>query len=183
MRRITNACRIRRLRSVPPSYLPGSVFYPENRYSMAAYLFCKMRWFSYQGIWAPGLTNSTTAAINNKYRLLAFGTLDGECCVFGVDDVTGALVQSHKMVLDPKYYPGIRVGPINNVVWTPDGCALAMTWETGGLSIFSVFGSCLMCTLGGDYGVTTEGIRITVLIDGFKPCDLHDVNHEKCVGS
>ena len=23
---------------------------------------------NYQGIWAPGLTNSTTAAINNKYR-------------------------------------------------------------------------------------------------------------------
>ena len=61
---------------------------------------------TYQGIWAPGLTNSTTAAINNKYRLLAFGTLDGDCCVFGVDDVTGALVLSHKMILDPKYYPG-----------------------------------------------------------------------------
>jgi hypothetical protein len=34
-----------------------------------------------------------------------------------------------------------------------------MTWETGGLAVFSVFGSCLMCTLGGDYGVTTEGAR------------------------
>ena len=79
--------------------------------------------------------------------------------MFGVDDVTGALVLSHKMVLESKYYPGIKVGPINNVVWTPDGCALAMTWESGGLSIFSVFGSCLMCTLGGDYGVTPEGIR------------------------
>ena len=114
---------------------------------------------SYQGIWAPGLTNSTCAAINNKYRLLAFGTLDGDCNVFGVDDVTGALVLSHKMVLEQKYYPGIKVGPINNIVWTPDGCALALTWETGGLAIFSVFGSCLMCTLGGDYGVNSEGIR------------------------
>jgi len=114
---------------------------------------------NYQGIWAPGLTNSTTAAINNKYRLLAFGTLDGECLVFGVDDVTGALVLSHKMFLDKKHYPGVKVGPISNVVWTPDGCALAMTWESGGLSVFSVFGSCLMCTLGGDYGVTSDGIR------------------------
>ena len=79
--------------------------------------------------------------------------------VFGVDDVTGALVLSHKMFLDKKHYPGVKVGPISNVVWTPDGCALAMTWESGGLSVFSVFGSCLMCTLGGDYGVTSDGIR------------------------
>ena len=114
---------------------------------------------NYQGIWAPGLSNSTTAAINNKYRLLAFGTLDGDCSVFGVDDVTGALVLSHKMILEKKFYPGVKVGPINNLVWTPDGCALAVTWESGGLAVFSVFGSCLMCTLGGDFGVTAEGLR------------------------
>ena len=30
--------------------------------------------WSLKGIWAPGLNNATCVAVNNKYRLLAFGT-------------------------------------------------------------------------------------------------------------
>lgn len=43
-------------------------------------------------------------------------------------------------------------GAVSNLKWTPDGGALAMTWDKGGLAIWSVFGALLMCSLGWDYG-------------------------------
>ena len=46
-------------------------------------------------------------------------------------------------------------GGIQCLSWTPDGCAIAVAWSWachGGLAVWSVFGSLLMCTLGGDYG-------------------------------
>ena len=49
-------------------------------------------------------------------------------------------------------------GGIQCLSWTPDGCAIAVAWSwacLGGLAVWSVFGSLLMCTLGGDYGYLT----------------------------
>ena len=37
--------------------------------------------------------------------------------------------------------------------WTPDGTALAMTWSLGGFSLWSTFGSMIMCSLCWDYGI------------------------------
>ena len=42
-------------------------------------------------------------------------------------------------------------GPIRCMRWTPDGTALAVAWQNGGLSLWSVYGALLLCTLGGDY--------------------------------
>ena len=35
--------------------------------------------------------------------------------------------------------------------WTPDGTVLGMSWEGGGLSLWSVFGSLLTVSLRWDY--------------------------------
>lgn len=35
--------------------------------------------------------------------------------------------------------------------WSPDNSAVIVTWEYGGLSLWSVFGAQLICTLGGDF--------------------------------
>ena len=45
--------------------------------------------------------------------------------------------------------------------WTADGCALALAWTNGGMSMWSVFGALLMCTLGGDFGFVDEGISVS----------------------
>ena len=42
-------------------------------------------------------------------------------------------------------------GAIHCMRWTPDGTALAVAWHNGGLSLWSVYGALLLCTLGGDY--------------------------------
>ncbi|PSN48149.1 hypothetical protein C0J52_08719 [Blattella germanica] len=52
-------------------------------------------------------------------------------------------------------YPG-SPGGVQCIRWTPDGCAMAVSWEDGGLSLWSTFGALLMCTLGWDYGLHVD---------------------------
>lgn len=39
-------------------------------------------------------------------------------------------------------------GAVRELKWTTDGCALAMAWERGGFSLWSVFGALLLCSAG-----------------------------------
>nr|CAB3258799.1 protein RIC1 homolog [Phallusia mammillata] len=112
-----------------------------------------------RGIWAPGMVNATCVAVNNKYRLLAFGTSIGDCCVYAIDDVTGSLTLSHTISLSPTQYPNIckSVGAVLKMEWSPDGSALALSWLHGGVSVWSVFGSCLFCTLASDRSHSSDG--------------------------
>lgn len=48
-------------------------FSPENEAENITHDTDVVAWNA-KGIWAPGLNNATCVAINNKYRLLAFGT-------------------------------------------------------------------------------------------------------------
>lgn len=45
---------------------------------------------------------------------------------------------------------------MKNIKWTPDGCAMAVSWENGGIALWSTFGALLMCTLGWDYGLNVD---------------------------
>lgn len=115
------------------------------------------------GLWARDLSSATCVAINHRYRLIAFGCTNGESLVYGFDDLTGSLQLSHKLVLSSKDYPDTiqATGGIQCLSWTPDGCAIAVAWSWachGGLAVWSVFGSLLMCTLGGDYGTSQEAV-------------------------
>ncbi|XP_073227336.1 guanine nucleotide exchange factor subunit RIC1-like isoform X3 [Porites lutea] len=115
------------------------------------------------GLWARDLSSATCVTINHRYRLIAFGCTNGECLVYGFDDLTGALQLSHKLVLSSKDYPDTiqTTGGVQCLSWTPDGCAIAVAWSWachGGLAVWSVFGSLLMCTLGGDYGTSQEAV-------------------------
>lgn len=40
--------------------------------------------------------------------------------------------------------------------WSPDSCVLAMCWKSGGVSLWSVFGALLMCSLAWDYGLSVD---------------------------
>ncbi|XP_078352736.1 guanine nucleotide exchange factor subunit RIC1-like isoform X2 [Oculina patagonica] len=115
------------------------------------------------GLWARDLTSATCVAINHRYRLIAFGCTNGESLVYGFDDLTGGLQLSHRLILSSKDYPDAvqATGGIQCLSWTPDGCAIAVAWSWachGGLAVWSVFGSLLMCTLGGDYGTSQEAV-------------------------
>nr|XP_039247994.1 guanine nucleotide exchange factor subunit RIC1-like [Styela clava] len=113
------------------------------------------------GIWANGLTKAVCCAVNNRYRLMAFGTTKGSCEVYSMDDVLGSLQFSHQMALSPKFYPSVykNTGTVTDMQWTPDGCALALSWKLGGFSIWSVYGACLVCTLSADHAFTVDGAR------------------------
>ncbi|XP_072019324.1 guanine nucleotide exchange factor subunit RIC1-like [Amphiura filiformis] len=117
-------------------------------------------------VWAPEVSNACCVAINHKYRLIVFGLTNGQGIVFTVDEITGALLVSHRLSLSSCDFPdGCQAaGPVTCLRWTPDGCALALGWHNGGLSMWSVFGALLMCTLGGDFGNYSDSGRLPLQI-------------------
>ncbi|GFO03263.1 ric1 homolog, rab6a gef complex partner 1 [Plakobranchus ocellatus] len=110
------------------------------------------------GVWAQEVNDAATVAVNHRYRLIAFGCFSGDGIVYHLDEAVGALEISHRLVISSKEFPdaGLIAGPVTCMKWTPDGTALALAWKNGGLSLWSVFGSLLLCTLGGDYSTSTD---------------------------
>ncbi|XP_066474467.1 guanine nucleotide exchange factor subunit RIC1 isoform X1 [Tiliqua scincoides] len=113
------------------------------------------------GIWAQDVLDGTCVAVNNKYRLMAFGCANGSVQVYTIDNTTGAMQLSHKLELTPKQYPDIwnKTGAVKLIRWSPDSCVVMVTWECGGLSLWSVFGAQLICTLGGDFAYRSDGTK------------------------
>lgn len=111
------------------------------------------------GVWAQDVSTAVSVAVNHRYRLIAFGCKNGDGVVYHLDEAVGALDVSHKLVISSKEFPdaGTVAGSVTCMKWTPDGTALALAWKNGGLSLWSVFGSLLLCTLGGEYSVSESG--------------------------
>ncbi|XP_062868296.1 guanine nucleotide exchange factor subunit RIC1 [Trichomycterus rosablanca] len=112
-----------------------------------------------QGVWAADVTDGTCVAVNNKYRLMAFGCASGSVLVYMIDNTTGSMQLSHKLELSPKHYPDIhnKTGPVKMIRWSPDCSVVMVTWLCGGLSLWSVFGAHLVCTLGEDFTCCSDG--------------------------
>uniref|UniRef100_W5UAU8 Protein RIC1 homolog n=1 Tax=Ictalurus punctatus TaxID=7998 RepID=W5UAU8_ICTPU len=114
-----------------------------------------------QGVWAADVTDGTCVAVNNQYRLMAFGCASGSVLVYMIDNTTGSMQLSHKLELSPKHYPDIhnKTGPIKLIRWSPDCSVVMVTWACGGLSMWSVFGAHLVCTLGEDFTYRSDGTK------------------------
>nr|XP_034362351.1 RAB6A-GEF complex partner protein 1 isoform X3 [Arvicanthis niloticus] len=113
------------------------------------------------GVWPQDVIDGTCVAVNNKYRLMAFGCASGSVQVYTIDNTTGAMLLSHKLELTAKQYPDIwnKTGAVKLIRWSPDNSAVIITWECGGLSLWSVFGAQLICTLGGDFAYRSDGTK------------------------
>ncbi|XP_060791555.1 guanine nucleotide exchange factor subunit RIC1 [Neoarius graeffei] len=114
-----------------------------------------------QGVWAADVTDGTCVAVNNKYRLMTFGCASGSVLVYMIDNTTGSMQLSHKLELSPKHYPDIhnKTGPVKLIRWSPDCSVVMVTWACGGLSMWSVFGAHLVCTLGEDFTYRSDGTK------------------------
>jgi RAB6A-GEF complex partner protein 1 len=75
--------------------------------------------------------------------------------VYIVDDVTGGLELSHRMSLSSKDFPG-SPGFVREMKWTPDFSAMILCWSTGGISLWSTYGTMLMSSLAWDYGLNAD---------------------------
>lgn len=78
--------------------------------------------------------------------------------MYTIDDLTGGLELSHTLLLSAKDYPG-EPGHVRELKWTADGCAVILSWNNGGISLWSTYGSTLMCSLGWDYGLNVDLVR------------------------
>uniref|UniRef100_A0A2K5KQY0 Guanine nucleotide exchange factor subunit RIC1 n=1 Tax=Cercocebus atys TaxID=9531 RepID=A0A2K5KQY0_CERAT len=108
------------------------------------------------GVWPQDVVDGTCVAVNNKYRLMAFGCVSGSVQVYTIDNSTGAMLLSHKLELTAKQYPDIwnKTGAVKLMRWSPDNSVVIVTWEYGGLSLWSVFGAqliyvILVCVITG----------------------------------
>ncbi|XP_026052725.1 RAB6A-GEF complex partner protein 1-like [Carassius auratus] len=114
-----------------------------------------------QGVWAADVSDGTCVAVNNKYRLMAFGCASGAVLVYMIDSSTGSMQLSHKLELTPKHYPDMwnKTGSVKMLRWSPDCSVVMVTWDCGGLSLWSVFGAHLICTLGEDFSCHSDGTK------------------------
>uniref|UniRef100_A0A8C7K8I1 Protein RIC1 homolog n=1 Tax=Oncorhynchus kisutch TaxID=8019 RepID=A0A8C7K8I1_ONCKI len=119
------------------------------------------RFTQLQGVWAADVTDGTCVAVNNKYRLMAFGCASGSVLVYMIDTTTGSMQLSHKLELTPKHFPDVwnKTGAVKLIRWSPDYSVAMVTWEYGGLSLWSVFGAHLICTLGEDFAYRSDGTK------------------------
>ncbi|KAK1175973.1 RAB6A-GEF complex partner protein 1-like [Acipenser oxyrinchus oxyrinchus] len=114
-----------------------------------------------RGVWAQDVIDGTCVAVNNKYRLMAFGCASGSVLVYTIDATTGSMQLSHKLELTAKHYPDTwnKTGAVKLMRWSPDCSVTMVTWECGGLSLWSVFGAHLICTLGEDFAYRSDGTK------------------------
>ena len=73
----------------------------------------KLNYF-HQGIWAGGVEDITCTASNHKFRLMGFGRNNSQGIVYSIDETTGGLSLSHKLILPTKDYPGCP-GPVTGL--------------------------------------------------------------------
>uniref|UniRef100_A0A182J2K8 Protein RIC1 homolog n=1 Tax=Anopheles atroparvus TaxID=41427 RepID=A0A182J2K8_ANOAO len=111
-----------------------------------------------QGIWCQNVDDATCTVINHKYRLIAFGRKNSQTNMYVIDDLTGGLELSHRLSLSAKDFPG-SPGYVRDMKWTPDGCAIIVAWANGGISLWSTFGSLLLCSLAWDYGLHVDLVK------------------------
>ncbi|KAK3091743.1 hypothetical protein FSP39_022283 [Pinctada imbricata] len=107
---------------------------------------------SAQGVWVTDMKDASCLAINHRYRLMAFGCKSAIGVVYVINETEGTIEESHRLQISSKDYPDAltQTGAVHCMKWTPDGTALALCWRNGGFSLWSVFGSLLLCSLGGE---------------------------------
>ncbi|TDG51262.1 hypothetical protein AWZ03_002349 [Drosophila navojoa] len=110
------------------------------------------------GCWVPDVMDASVCSVNHKFRLLAYGQQSSAVAVYAIDDATAGLEYSHRLVLTENVPPG-SLGAVNELKWSPDGCVLAVSWENGGLSLWSTFGALLMSTLSWDFGLHVDLVK------------------------
>uniref|UniRef100_A0A5S6QZA6 Protein RIC1 homolog n=1 Tax=Trichuris muris TaxID=70415 RepID=A0A5S6QZA6_TRIMR len=96
-----------------------------------------------RAIWAPGIFDACCCSANHRYRLMAFGCLSSTVYVCHTDDTTGAILLTYQADLSTVGNPELtrNLGGVQFLDWSPSGGSLVVTWKSGGIGCWSVFGS------------------------------------------
>nr|CAH8870514.1 unnamed protein product [Trichobilharzia regenti] len=95
-------------------------------------------------------TNSTSTAVNNRFRTLAVGTQSSEVLLYRMDEVSGTVQVQHTLQMHSRESSCTReqLGAVSEVVWSPDGYTLAVAWLHCGWALWSVFGALIYSSFG-----------------------------------
>lgn len=90
------------------------------------------------------IEDATCAAIASDQQILAVGSSRG---VVELYDLAESVSHLRTISLYDWGYSMEDTGPVSCIAWTPDNCAFAVGWKFRGLSVWSVSGCRLMCTI------------------------------------
>ncbi|PRP78824.1 hypothetical protein PROFUN_00997 [Planoprotostelium fungivorum] len=102
--------------------------------------------------YAFGVTRAVCLSINSKHHLAAVGCSDGEIHLFHLVGIK----YTRTFSLQPWGITEDHTGGVSSVQWTPDNCCLAVGWKRRGLSVWSLYGCRLMCTIPQLEGARTS---------------------------
>lgn len=102
-----------------------------------------------RAVWVDA-ADATCVAFNVRHKLLSVGCANAAVHVFSVErrQPSGAVLpRLRTFSLRPWGVEPSAVGPVSCVRWAPDEAALAVGWQRRGLSVWSLYGCRLMCTV------------------------------------
>ncbi|KAJ3091328.1 hypothetical protein HK100_007201, partial [Physocladia obscura] len=91
---------------------------------------------------------STCTAINSRFLLISVGDAQGHVTIYSISEDGEEIQYSHELGFPDNERK--EHGIVSCMEWTADGTALAVGWELGGLSVWSVFGKLLFTTTSSD---------------------------------
>jgi len=102
-----------------------------------------------RAVWLD-VNDATCVAFNQRHKLLSVGCANAAIHVFSVErrQASGALLpRLRTFSLRPWGIEPSAVGPVSCVRWSSDESALAVGWQRRGVSVWSIYGCRLMCTV------------------------------------
>ncbi|KAI9332692.1 RIC1-domain-containing protein [Obelidium mucronatum] len=84
---------------------------------------------------------ATCISINPRFHIIALGDAMGHVKVYQLTDDRQEAIHSHDLISN--LGQTTKLGAVSSIEWTPNGSALAVGWKTGGISIWSLFGTLL----------------------------------------
>lgn len=105
-------------------------------------------------IWVPGLNNATCCEVNHKFRLLYFGTTNGEIVCYTLDDATFMQVFRIKLILKNGAEYMNKLSDVKYIRCLPNGCSFVALWDQNSndkslplFAIYSTFGAQSWCSI------------------------------------
>eukprot|EP01135_Chromosphaera_perkinsii_P000089 Nk52_evm40s24 gene=Nk52_evmTU40s24 len=102
----------------------------------------------------PGVMDCSSLAINPKYRLLCFGCEDSSVKFFRFNRDMKQLTQAHTIRPPQQNISVVGAGLVSCLLFSPDYSAIVVGWANCGFSVWSVFGSLLMCSISSELSLS-----------------------------
>ncbi|KAJ3202246.1 hypothetical protein HDU82_007497, partial [Entophlyctis luteolus] len=87
---------------------------------------------------------ATYVAVNSRFLLIAIGNAKGEVSIYSMSEDRQEVFFMRSISRTKIEHSPQKTGPVSCMSWSNDGYTIAIAWQDGGLSVWSVFGKILL---------------------------------------